>query len=269
VLNAFLDFNSFNFPWPILSILFMTAILVWTYIIPSPGDWTRRLASMWLFVPVLVSLLLSLRQPIFLSRNLIAASLGYYLLVTGTILKFNSPKTMTLLIMPLLAINAVSIGHNLWFEEKEDWRSAAAFVAQSAQDIGDGLIVFVPGYAELPFDYYFDQYGLTSRTQGYPQDETLLHPQPDQVFDISGMFEDQPIIWLVLRDFEVVDAEEQVKGWLDQSGYVRVDDMMIEKLAVITYIRWDELRYMEFGRSFPQCQDFRCLTPVNLESVPK
>ncbi|HLA98975.1 MAG TPA: glycosyltransferase family 39 protein [Anaerolineales bacterium] len=79
VLGTLLDFHSFNFPLTNLSLAYMALIFACVTLLPA-GGWTRRLGVIWLFVPLLASLLLSLRQPIFLSRNLILASLGYYLL---------------------------------------------------------------------------------------------------------------------------------------------------------------------------------------------
>ncbi|MCI0393328.1 MAG: glycosyltransferase family 39 protein [Chloroflexi bacterium] len=242
VLGSFLDFNSFNFPWMALSVLYMATIFVWAYIVPEPDSWQRRLVTLWLFVPTGISLLFSLRQPIFLSRNLIAASLGYYLLVTGTIWKFNSRRATAALLLPLIAMNLVSIGYNTWGVEKEAWREVAAYVAQDAGNKDGGLLLFVPGYAEIPFRYYFQRYDLALATQGYPADEILLHPRPKEVDDIGSVFEDRQYVWLVLRDVETVDPDWEVKNWLDTHGYVRTGDLTRNELTVISYVRWDVIQ---------------------------
>ena len=237
VLGTFLDFNSFNFPWMGVPVLYMSTVFVFTYIVPNKEGWQRPFLTLWLFAPLGISLVLSLRQPIFLSRGLIAASLGYYLLVTGTILQFRTRKTMIALLLPLLAMNLISIGHNAWQAEKEDWRAAAAYVAQEARGRGEGLIVFVPSYAELPFMYYFQQYGLALETQGYPEDEFLLHPDPKKVATVEGIFDGRPAVWLVLRDVEAVDPDWTVKGWLDSHGYERTGDLVTYDQMVISYVR--------------------------------
>lgn len=238
VLGAFLDFNSYNFPWMGLSVLYMTMLFVWTYIVPERG-WTRRLPTMWLFIPLAASLLLSLRQPIFLSRNLIAASLGYYLLLVGTIHRFDSAKASAVLLLPLVVMNLVSIGHNAWGQDRAPWRSLTEHVANAARERGEGLILFVPSYAELPFSYYAAHYELPVTTQGYPEDEVLLHSQPQKVEDLAEVLEGQPYVWLVLRDVEAVDPQWEVKGWLDSNGYVRGADFVHEDISALTYIRWD------------------------------
>lgn len=246
VLGTFLDFNSLGFPWLALNVLYMAFIFVLAYIVPDREGWQRPLATFWLFAPLGLSLLLSLRQPIFLSRNLIAASLGYYLLVAGTIRRFRSPKAATALLLPLVAMNLVSVGHNAWYGENEDWREAAEYVAEAAEDTESGLLFFVPGYAELPFQYYFGQYDLDLDTQGYPEDEVLLYADPRRVEDVASSVGEQPYVWLVLRNAELVDPDWVVKGWMDSHGYVRTGDLVREKLSVISYVQWDYF-YTEFS----------------------
>jgi mannosyltransferase len=240
VLSAFLDFQSYNFPLIEISLLYLTTIFVWAFIVPRKS-WQQRLASLWLFLPLLISLLLSLRQPIFLSRNLIAASLGYYLLVVATILKFKSRRAALALLLPLLAMNLVSIGRNAWVIQKEDWRDAARYVANAASGKEGGLVVFLPGYAELPFQYYFKQYHQYVNTQGYPGDELLLHPDPKEVQDLGQLFAGHPYVWLVMRDAASVDPDSKVKGWLDTHGYTRSPDYLSPDISVLTYVRWDKV----------------------------
>lgn len=247
VLETFLDFNSFNFPWMAPSVLYITALLVWAYLTPN-GGWQQRLATAWLFVPLVVSLLLSLRQPIFLSRNLIVASLGFYLLLVDTVRKFDSPRATVALLAPLLLMNLVSIGTNAWVEEKEDWRQMAQQVAAAVEAPAyaggrdDALILFVPYYAELPFAYYFEEHGVEVETQGYPQDEQLLHPEPQTVDSLEALLAERPLVWLVLRDVETVDPDWEVKAWLDSNGFVRGPQFEGEEVSALSYIRWDLVR---------------------------
>jgi len=239
VLGALLDFQSFNFPLIEFSLLYMALIFVWAYIVPG-RDWQRRLATLWLFAPLVISLLLSLRQPIFLTRNLIVASLGYYLLVAGTIWRFRSQKATLALLLPLVVMNLVSIGYNARWEEKEDWRAVARYVARSSLKRPGGIAVFLPGYSEIPFDYYFKDYHRPMDTQGYPGDELLLHPNPKQVADIAKMLEGRPYVWLVVRDIQTADPDWTVKAWLDTHGYIRQKDLVRENISVLTYVRWDK-----------------------------
>jgi mannosyltransferase len=242
VIGTLLDFQSYNFPIIGISLLYMAAIFVFAYIVPG-RNWRRQFASLWLFLPLVISLLLSLRQPIFLSRNLIAASLGYYLLTTDTIWKFQTKKVILALWVPLLLMNLVSIGWNVWYAEKEDWRDAARSVALSSYGRPGGLVVFVPGFTEMPFQYYFKKFKEPIQTQGYPGDEILLHPQPKEVSSIDEMLSGRPYVWLVVRQGESLDPTWlQIKIWLDTHGYVRYPGLEKENISVLTYVRWDTVR---------------------------
>jgi hypothetical protein len=239
VIGALLDFQSYNFPIIGLNLLYLAAIFVFAYIVPGK-NWRRQFASLWLFLPLVISLLLSLRQPIFLSRNLIAASLGFYLLTTDTIWKFQTKKVILALLLPLFVMNIVSIARNSWFEDKEAWRDAARVVALSTYKKPGGLVVFVPGFAEIPFQYYFKQYGVSVETQGYPGDEILLHPDPKEVSSLDGLLAGRPYVWLVVRQAESLDPNWlQIKKWLDTHGYVRFTGFEKENISVLTYARWD------------------------------
>jgi hypothetical protein len=220
--------------------LYLTTIFIWAFIVPRKS-WQQQLATLWLFLPLVVSLLLSLRQPIFLSRNLIAASLGYYLLVIAILLKFKSPRLVLALLLPLLAMNLISVGRDAWVIQKEDWRDAAKYVANAAGGKQDGLVVFLPGYTELPFQYYFKDYHQFVYTQGYPGDELLLHADPKEVQDLDQLFEGHSYVWLVMRDAESVDPDSKVKGWLDSHGYTRSPDYLSPSITVLTYVRWDKV----------------------------
>jgi LysM repeat protein len=137
-------------------------------------------------------------------------------------------------------MNMISIGNNAWYEKKEDWRKVASYIARVTKGKPGGLVVFLPGYAELPFNYYFEGYGRSLKTQGYPGDEILLHPQPEEVEDINGLLEGRPYVWLVVRDIESADPDWTVKTWLDTHGYVRQKDLVSESLTVLNYYRWDK-----------------------------
>jgi len=160
-------------------------------------------------------------------------------LITGTIWRFHNKKATLALLLPLLVMNLFSIGYNAWWEQKEDWRGIASYVARSAQKKPGGIVVFIPGYTEIPFSYYFKDYHVTMDTQGFPGDEVLIHPQPKQMDDIAKVLEGRPYVWLVVRYIELADPKWTVKTWLDTHGYVRQKDLVRESISVLTYIRWD------------------------------
>jgi LysM repeat protein len=148
-------------------------------------------------------------------------------------------------------MNLISIGHNAWIEEKENWRDLAAHVAALAKNTRGGLIIFNPPYAELPFDYYFRQYDLELDTQGFPKDEVLRHPEPKKVGNLTNLLSGRPYIWLVMRNDEAADPNSRVKEWLDTNGYVRRGDFYRDNIAVLGYTRWDILADRPPGTGLP------------------
>jgi hypothetical protein len=159
---------------------------------------------MWLFIPVATSLLLSLRQPIFLSRNLIAASLGYYLLIAGIIWRFRSKRATLALLLPLVAMNLVSIGYNHWWEPKEDWRAVANCGALHSQEPGEWS--FHPGYTEL-----FLLFQGLRHSCIYPGLSWGRNPaQLSRIrWRILAKCLRAPYIWLVVRDIESADQTDR------------------------------------------------------------
>jgi hypothetical protein len=69
-------------------------------------------------------------------------------------------------------INLFSTGDYYRFMQKEDWSTAAGYVANFAQK--DDLVLFNAAGVQIPFDYYFkayeNQYDIQVEKQGIPED---------------------------------------------------------------------------------------------------
>jgi hypothetical protein len=88
-------------------------------------------------------------------------------------------------------INLFSVADYYRFFQKEDWQTAAGYVANFAEE--DDLILFNSNFVEIPFDYYFktyeDQYLIQVEKRGIPEDlfeSGILEPEMTES-DISGM----------------------------------------------------------------------------------
>jgi mannosyltransferase len=229
VLNTFVAFNSYNFPLEALGIVYLTAVLVWVHFIPEKYAPRRSLPSAWLFLPVIISFALSLRQPIFLLRNLIAASLGYYVLAGRAAWSFDNRRFAMAIIAPLLLMNVASLVYDHTTERKEQWRDAAAYVDSKAAK--GQMILFDAGYTEMPFRYY-DRSGLPGR--GYPFDEALVHQQALGSEDLAKTTQGFPGVWLVLSHNTDVDASGAAKSWLD-AHYKLKEQRSYQDIQVLFY----------------------------------
>ena len=70
------------------------------------------------------------------------------------------------------AINLFSASDYHRFFQKEDWNTAAGYVANFVEE--DDLVLFNSNFVEIPFDYYFEpyeeQYSLQVVKRGVPLD---------------------------------------------------------------------------------------------------
>ena len=155
-------------------------------------------------VPVLGELIVSLRRPIFLERTLIWITIPLFLLLAAGIAQLRFHPLMILVLGIIGANYLFSDGDYYRFVQKEDWSTAAGYVANFAQK-GD-LVLFNSNFVEIPFDYYFkpyeNKYSLQVVKQGVPLDlldSGILEPKmrecdvPDLISLVSG----HNRVWLV------------------------------------------------------------------------
>jgi hypothetical protein len=95
----------------------------------------------------------------------------FLLLAAGIVqLRF---RFLMIVVLGILATNFLfSTGDYYRFFQKEDWSTAAGYVANFAEK--DDLVLFNSNFVEIPFDYYFkpfeNQYSLEIVRRGVPQD---------------------------------------------------------------------------------------------------
>ncbi|MFN8382844.1 MAG: glycosyltransferase family 39 protein [Anaerolineales bacterium] len=138
----------------------------------------RKKLSIFLFlttlfaVPVLGELLVSMRRPIFLDKTLIWITIPLFLAFAAGISQLRV-RLLMIAVLGILATNYLfSISDYYKFFQKEDWSSAAGYVANYTEK--DDLILFNSNFVEIPFDYYFkpfeQQYSLQVIRHGVPLD---------------------------------------------------------------------------------------------------
>jgi mannosyltransferase len=135
------------------------------------------LVSLWL-VPIGISLLVSLRRPIFIEQTLLWTTIPYYLLVAMGIRRLGtvegvrwvwlSRPVQALLLAALLVVSATSLVSYYFYFEKEDWAKAASYVAENIEP--KDAIVFHATWGQLPFNYYFRHYEQPNPLHGLPVD---------------------------------------------------------------------------------------------------
>jgi mannosyltransferase len=140
------------------------------------GLWPLALMMMWLGVPVLGSLAMSIVQPVFLARYLIIALPPLIILASIGISTLTTPSR-ALAVAVIVALSAFSL-HSYYtadYKNEEDWRRATAYVLANSRP-GDQAL-FLTRYGRRPFEYYARSHVELSRLMPvYPTVEWGEYP---------------------------------------------------------------------------------------------
>jgi hypothetical protein len=131
-------------------------------------------------IPFLGELIVSIRRPIFYDRTLIWTTIPLFLVLAAGIAQIRFRFLIIVVVMILGTNNLFSAGDYYRFMQKEDWSTAAGYVANFAQK--DDLVLFNATWVQIPFDYYFRTYEKLYSIQ------VEKHGVPEDMFD-SGILE--------------------------------------------------------------------------------
>jgi mannosyltransferase len=183
-------------------------------------------------VPLLSELIVSIRRPIFFDRTLIWTTIPLYLVLAAGVAQVKPRGLAMLALGTFCAINLFSAGDYYRFYQKEDWSTAAGYVANFAEQ-GD-LVLFNSNFVEIPFNYYFrtyeNLYGIQVEKQGIPLDlfdSGILEPEMT-VDDIPGLISSlrgHDRVWLVYSHDSYTDPNGLVPQTLaSQMKLIRTRD---------------------------------------------
>jgi len=146
----------------------------------------RRKVSRFLFlaalfvIPFLGELIMSIRRPVFYDRTLIWITIPLFLVLASGIAQLRFRFLIIIVVGILGIINLFSASDYYKFMQKEDWSTAAGYVANFAEK--DDLVLFNDTFVQVPFDYYFKTYENLYSIQ------VEKHGLPVDMFD-SGIVE--------------------------------------------------------------------------------
>ncbi len=166
--------------------------------------------------PILGELLVSLRRPIFYDRTLIYVTLPVYLLMAAGVQQLGRAwrPAMWAALIAVAAISGVSLHQYYTNFEKEQWREAAAYLAEQAQ-AGD-LLIFNATWVQIPFDYYFrDANAPPVEERGAPVDlfdRGLLEPKMTRADAprLRELIQERERVWLIYSHNWYTDPESIV-----------------------------------------------------------
>jgi uncharacterized membrane protein len=180
-----------------------------------PGGIRSRLLLLgWLFLPVAVVYLISLRAPIFEPRYLIFVAPAFYLLTgLGIAVLSRLSRTATGLALSLvLSFSLLGIWVQASTPIKSDFRAAANYV--SSHRPGGTPILFQMPYVQHTFDYYFD--GDYLALEGPWTNDGLAQAQLEVI--MAGMLERHADVWLVTSESWLWDSRDLTRAWLDDNA---------------------------------------------------
>jgi len=178
----------------------------------------RKKLSMFLFlaalfaIPVLGELIVSIQRPIFYGKTLIWITIPLFLILAAGISQLRF-RPLIVVLLGILGTNYVfSDGDYYRFVQKEDWSTAAGYVAYFAQK-GD-LVLFNSNFVVIPFDYYFKEYenmySIQVVKKGVPLDlfeSSVLEPKmtKSDISSLVSLISGYKRVWLVYSHNDITD----------------------------------------------------------------
>jgi hypothetical protein len=163
-------------------------------------------------IPFLGELIVSIWRPIFWPRTLIWTTIPLFLILAAGVAQFKFRLLIIVVLGSLGTINLFSAGDYYRFYQKEDWHSAAGYVANFAEK--DDLVLFNSNFVVIPFDYYFKPYeklySLQVVKQGVPLDlfdSGILEPQMTEsdIPELISLLRGHSRVWLVYSHNDYTD----------------------------------------------------------------
>ena len=207
--GVLVDLMGLHTPMPVVAVVAGLVLAVLSFLAVRADYRRPRLRRSYLFVasialaPVVLALVLSLGQSVFLTRTVMASVYGVLIffargLAARTLRRLAWP---VLALTPLLAVDAASLNAAYATTINEDWRGAASYLSTRALP-GD-VILFAQGFLQLPFDVYWNRYNLRNAQRGYPYDEGLLTSQPGNLTTDGALTRattGAKTVWFITRD---------------------------------------------------------------------
>ena len=170
----------------------------------SSGLWKHYFLLLWLILPPVLLLLISLRWPVFEPRFLIVCIPPLLLLVANGLSQVRSKILFSAAFLILLALSVAGVDYyyrgRLDNHYSDDWRDATGYVLSNAEP-GDAII-FTYSEEELAFDEYQARFHATAAPiHKYPDqsDAELLTQRPSRLRSdsIAGIIAGCRRVWVI------------------------------------------------------------------------
>jgi 4-amino-4-deoxy-L-arabinose transferase-like glycosyltransferase len=172
----------------------------------------RLFLLIWLFLPIGVVYLVSLRAPVFEPRYMIFVAPAFYLLAgLGLTVLWQSWRPAAGVAMAvILSFSLLGVWTQATVPLKSDFRAAAAYVAAHRHD--SAPIMFHMPYVRYTFDYYF--HGEYTALEGPWTNDGQTEAQVDAA--MTRLLAGYGDVWVVFSESWLWDSRGLVRSWLDR-----------------------------------------------------
>jgi hypothetical protein len=207
--------------------------------------WPLVFALCWLVVPLGAVILLSLTyKPLLVVRYLVICLPPFVLLVAVGLSRLRARLAMVTATVALIALSAVGVGAFFAHGASQDWRGAAASVADRARP-GDGVVVFAP-YTRIPLQWYMRAHPAAERllTPEFPpgpwRTDAITYDASFRVGpgSIAAAVAHDGRVWLVLSQQQLYPADEKaLLSGIRTAGFVSSGTRTFHGVQVVEYVR--------------------------------
>jgi 4-amino-4-deoxy-L-arabinose transferase-like glycosyltransferase len=206
--ETFIRFSAFTIPVAVVFILLFAAGTLYLYRLNKPIFW---LWLMLIILPVLFSVAISSRMTMN-PRYLIFLLAVFYPGIACTYLwarKYSARQWIVFAFIAAFAlVNAPTLVSYYQGYSKEDWRGFAG--AMKNNTLPGDIVVLVPGYLKMPFDYYY-----SNATDGTTE---LGAASVSELEAITGMKGEHRIFYIVTPDITAANPEGDVTRWIQEKA---------------------------------------------------
>lgn len=150
---------------------------------PDAETWRSQFLILWLFFPVLLTVLLSFARPVFLGRYMISCLPALLLLVAAGIARLRPVWLMAIVLSgtAILSLRGVNYSYGHDFDQERDASGAATQFVLNHSQAGDGIIFHI-AEARVPYEFFRAELAGTDTANSAYRDEL----GPDILFPRHG-----------------------------------------------------------------------------------
>jgi uncharacterized membrane protein len=205
----------------------IVATQTWLSVRASFETWHYGFLLAWLFVPIVLSYVVSLVKPMFLAHYLLVCLPALVLVAAVGLSRIRRQSVFIGAFAVIVVLAAYEVFHyHRDVEGQKDWRGATQFLLSQAES-GDA-IVFIPRYLSLPFEYYRD------RVRGSSRSEALV-VLPNSQERVTTYIR----VWLVFEEGQRAELETRTHSVQASlvSSHSLVNKTMFTNITVLLYTR--------------------------------